>query len=74
MGSSVEPQQPPLPAWIDLPAPRPADDFAALELVELIIGRLAMMGAAGLIGKELLTGESFAEQFVDFFGTVGGSV
>lgn len=54
-----------LPAWIDLPSRRKDDDFAVLEDVEMMIGRVAMVGATALIFQELFTGESILEQVMD---------
>lgn len=64
-----------LPAWVHLPASKQDNvELKELQRVELMIGRLAMFGAIGLIGKELVTGQSFAEQFLDLVTSVTSTV
>jgi len=41
-----------------------------LEDAELIVGRIAMVGAVGLLVREVFTGESFLEQISETFGTL----
>jgi hypothetical protein len=53
-------------SWVHLP--RPIQDnriAAALPSAEEWVGRLAMLGAVGLIVGEITTGHSFSEQFID---------
>ena len=54
-----------LPAWANLPSKPDFDDMTGMLKAEIWVGRLAMLGAAGLIARELGTGESFADQFMD---------
>jgi hypothetical protein len=61
--SSIPEEQ---PSWIELPrivSVRKSTDEAQAELV---LGRLAMVGALGFLAGELLTGESVVEQCADF--------
>jgi hypothetical protein len=53
-------------SWVDLPRPLQDDRIAAaLPSAEQWVGRLAMVGAVGLIVGEITTGHSFSEQFID---------
>ena len=54
-----------IPSWAYLPS---KPDFRKMDLplqTEIWIGRLAMVGAIGLVVTELSTGTSFADQFLD---------
>ena len=51
-----------LPSWKNLPSKPDFDNMDASLTTEIWVGRLAMVGAAGLIAKEIGTGESFADQ------------
>ena len=54
-----------IPSWAYLPS---KPDFSNMDLplqTEIWIGRLAMVGAIGLVATEVLTGASFADQIVD---------
>jgi hypothetical protein len=60
------PGQPNLPEWVNLPnrVSRRAVT-STLFTTEIQIGRVAMVGAVGLILKEFITGESVLEQLSD---------
>jgi hypothetical protein len=60
------PGQPNLPEWVNLPnrVSRRAVT-STLFTTEIQIGRVAMVGAVGLILKEMMTGESVWEQITD---------
>ena len=54
-----------IPSWAYLPS---KPDFGNMDLplqTEIWIGRLAMVGAMGLVATEVLTGASFADQILD---------
>jgi hypothetical protein len=51
-----------LPSWVNLPN-RVTDETPDLFNAELSVGRVAMLGAVGLILKEVVSGESVLEQF-----------
>jgi cytoskeletal protein RodZ len=65
------PGQPNLPEWVNLPnrVSRKAVT-STLFTTEIQIGRLAMVGAVGLILKEFVTGESVLEQISDIATTL----
>ena len=65
------PGQPNLPEWVNLPnrVSRRAVT-STLFTTEIQIGRLAMVGAVGLILKEFVTGESVLEQISDIATTL----
>lgn len=65
------PGQPNLPEWVNLPnrVSRKAVT-STLFTTEIQIGRLAMVGALGLIVKEFVTGESVLEQISDIATTL----
>ena len=54
----------PLPNWTELPLKREAE--VDLAPVEIGLGRIAMLGFFGLLAVEVITGESFSEQIIDF--------
>jgi hypothetical protein len=58
--------------WTALPQRRDELVQRARELdrFELVVGRVAMVGATVLLVKELFTGESFVEQVTDIFAKV----
>ena len=51
-------------SWIDLPS-KSSRQQERLDGLELIVGRVAIVGAAGIIIKELVTGESILDQCHD---------
>jgi phosphate/sulfate permease len=56
------------PSWMDLPKSVQKDSRfveQSLPTAEIIVGRVAMVGAMGLLVGELTTGESVIEQFQD---------
>jgi hypothetical protein len=65
------PGQPNLPEWVNLPnrVSRRAVT-STLFTTEIQIGRIAMVGAMGLIFKEFVTGESVLEQISDIATTL----
>ena len=55
------------PAWTELPRVRESKpDFSG---VEINTGRLAMVGFIGLLGKEIVSGESFGDQIMDILSS-----
>lgn len=54
-----------LPSWETLPLRRPRQSRDALDTVELVVGRIAMIGALSLLAGEILNGESIWEQVVE---------
>jgi hypothetical protein len=62
-----QPQDQSVPSWIDLPNKVDSAPSSALDGMELIVGRIAMIGATGIIIKEVFTGESVLEQCRDAF-------
>ena len=53
------------PKWMDLPNPsRTQDDVEKYDGVEIGIGRVAMVGFVGLFVNEVVSGESFGQQFI----------
>jgi len=67
-----------LPAWVNLPSRRreydshaeAAPGVGAIEELEMLVGRIAMVGATGILLKELVSGESILEQVTDVLGTL----
>jgi hypothetical protein len=52
-------------SWLELPTPRKQRNSFLdnnLPSVETVVGRVAMIGAIGLLVTEITTGESFMEQ------------
>lgn len=64
---SSMPSQKTTTSWIDLP--NRDNDEPELFQTEILIGRLAMVGAVALLAKEVITGESFLEQASDVVAT-----
>uniref|UniRef100_A0A7R9ZIK2 Uncharacterized protein n=1 Tax=Pseudictyota dubia TaxID=2749911 RepID=A0A7R9ZIK2_9STRA len=68
--SAVSPspqRQEDVPSWIDLPKTSASVGDGALPSAEIIVGRIAMVGALSLFLNEVLYGKSVIEQFVDAF-------
>lgn len=53
------------PSWFELPSSSIQDKVVGIQAIEDVLGRVAMVTAAGLIIGEVVTGESVAEQFAD---------
>lgn len=60
------------PAWINLPMRRSDEDklLRAADNIEIVVGRVAMLGSLILLSQELLTGESIQEQVVNLAGVL----
>lgn len=56
------------PSWIELPS-KEEPEAKVLDGLELIVGRLAMFGATGIMVNEFSTGESIIDQCHDAFQT-----
>lgn len=56
------------PRWTELPRAR--DNGPELSEFEINIGRLAMIGFFGLLAREITSGESFGQQFVEALSSV----
>ncbi|GKY93968.1 hypothetical protein MPSEU_000363700 [Mayamaea pseudoterrestris] len=56
-----------LPSWMDLPSKKEREilTVAQLDGAELLIGRIAMVGAVGIIVNEIFTGASILDQCQD---------
>lgn len=54
-----------VPTWTDLPSKETDTLQKDLDEAEIGIGRIAMVGAIGILARELMTGESILEQFID---------
>ena len=54
-------------AWIDRPRKSTDDDllFEVADSTEILLGRVAMVGAVFFLAQEILTGESIPAQLVD---------
>jgi hypothetical protein len=65
--SGMDEKQSKLPSWVNLPNRETARQAVKTTLfeTEISVGRLAMVGAVGLILQELVTGESILEQLSD---------
>lgn len=59
--------------WRQLPSKGPKEvTITKQELsIEIIIGRIAMVGFIGLLVREIVSGEKFSEQFVDIVSFLG---
>lgn len=55
-------------SWIDLPKSNDSWEKGALPSAEIVIGRIAMVGALSLFLNEILYGKSVLEQFMEAFG------
>jgi hypothetical protein len=61
-------------SWIDLPATAVATRMtqqqqAQLQVLEQTIGRIAMAGAIGIVIKEMYSGQSIAEQIMNYMNS-----
>mmetsp|Transcript_39184 Transcript_39184/g.117807 ORF Transcript_39184/g.117807 Transcript_39184/m.117807 type:complete len:131 (-) Transcript_39184:268-660(-) len=65
--ASVVPQRKDV-SWVDLPKSAESSDEDVLPSAEIIIGRIAMVGALGLFANEVISGKSVMEQFIDLYG------
>jgi hypothetical protein len=65
--SGMDEKQPKaLPSWVNLPNRETRQEIKTqLFETEISVGRIAMVGAVGLILQELVTGESVLEQLSD---------
>ena len=67
--SSVPEEQ---PSWIELPRRFLEGQSNQHDDAELLLGRMAMVGALGFLVGEILTGESVIEQCVDVLDNLIG--
>lgn len=57
------------PSWIDLPRPQKETAYRdTLPSIEIVVGRVAMVGALSLFFNELTTGASISEQVMNAIG------
>lgn len=66
------PQEHGEPLWFELPKPYPSKKREqCAQVIEDVVGRVAMVGALGLMAGEIFTGESVAQQVSDAFSNLG---
>ena len=60
------------PRWTELPMRTRDLSPPELDGFEINTGRLAMVGFVGLLAREIVSGESFGQQFIDVLSTASG--
>jgi hypothetical protein len=71
-GVEERPQQIPT-NWRQLPSKGPREITITKQdlSIEIIIGRIAMVGFIGLLVREIVSGEKFSEQVIDIINFLG---